>query len=107
MQRLLRFFTDFGPTRAWILLGFVKDFVSADKIGVCKSGFNRISDITNQSCLSFELLAKWYKARNGKLINFSFQFFQRQVIAERHVTATDQYEPTTADKLFDWTTKIT
>ena len=45
MQWLLRFwkiwelFTDFGPIFAWILLENIEDFESADKIGVCKSGF--------------------------------------------------------------------
>ena len=47
MQCLLRFWkiceqvTDFDPIFAWVLLGNFKDFESADKIGVCKSGLTR------------------------------------------------------------------
>ena len=32
-------FTDFGPILAWILLGTFRDFLSADKVGVCNFGF--------------------------------------------------------------------
>ena len=51
MQRLPRFskicnlFTDFGPILASNLLGFSKDFVSADKIGVFKSAFRPMREL--------------------------------------------------------------
>ena len=40
-EKICELFTNFGPILAWILLGFFKDFVSEDKISVCKSGLNQ------------------------------------------------------------------
>ena len=38
-KKICELFTEFGPILAWILLEIFQGFVSADKIGVWKSGF--------------------------------------------------------------------
>ena len=39
-KKIYNLFTDFGPILAWILLELLKDFVSADKVGVYKSALS-------------------------------------------------------------------
>ena len=77
MQWLHRFwkiselFTDFGPTLAWIFLANFKDFVPADKVGMCKGRFPLVHAAISSFGFNPFCLEKWLRHKNGFIKPFS------------------------------------